>query len=398
MPATFMTSARQFTTRFSLCYAFLMVGTGMQLPFLPLWLAAKNLNLQEIALVLGAMTGSRMLSIPVIAYIADRHRNRRRLLIMSGFASMAGYLLLSQAQSFDQILTLAMLASIFNAPIFPLAEGFSSEASAAHGVQYGRIRLWASLSFLLGNLGGGLLLIVLPVSSVVYLIAVAQGFSAFVLLSLPPDPSTSTEGHREASLPGLGIKPLLTKTFLLLMLTGAIGQSSHAMINSFGPLLWHEAGQSELAIGSFWAVAVMIEVLLLYHGKDLVERFGAQNLMIAGIAGGFIRWVLMVPQLGYGYWVALQTLHALSFAMLHLATMQCLLLFVPRSSRNLAQGIYAAASGGLAMTIMTWTAGAMVGRLQSYTYLVMAGVSLAALAFALAFRRISPTGREGPAA
>lgn len=394
----FTMTARQFALRFSFCYAFLMAGSGLQLPFLPLWLSGKGLSVQEIAIVLGAMTGCRMVSIPVVAYIADIYRNRRFLLRLFGFASAGGFFLLAQAEGFAQILACAMLAATCFAPIFPLAEVFSSEASAEHGVQYGRIRLWASLSFLAGTLGGGLLLLVLPISSVAVLIAMAQLVSALVLLTLPSDPSRAgSQAPRDGALPRRGLRPLLSRSFGLLLLAGSLGQASHAMIYSFSSLLWERAGQSELAIGSFWAVAVIVEVLLLYNGKMLVERFGAQNLVVAGIAGGVLRWLLMVPEAGYAYWAVVQVLHALSFALLHLATMQCLLLFVPRSARNLAQGVYSAASGGLAMTLMTWLAGALIGSLGSLTYLLMAAVSLLALAAALALRRISPTVPEAPA-
>jgi PPP family 3-phenylpropionic acid transporter len=383
--------ARQFAARFSFCYAFLMAGSGLQLPFLPLWLSAKGLSVQEIAIVLGAMTGCRMVAIPVVAYIADIYRNRRFLLRVFGFASAGGFLLLAQAEGFAQILAAAMLAALLYAPIFPLAEVFSSEAAAIHGVQYGRIRLWASLSFLAGTLGGGLLLSVLPIAGVPFLIALAQLLSALTLLTLPHDPVRGlSQAPRDGAPLRSSFSPLLTRSFGLLLLAGSLGQASHAMIYSFSSLLWERAGQSELAIGAFWAVAVVVEVLLLYNGKALVERFGAQNLVVAGIAGGVLRWLLMVPEAGFAYWALVQTLHALSFALLHLATMQCLLLFVPRSARNMAQGLYSAASGGLAMSLMTWLAGALVGSLASKAYLVMAAVSLAALAAALALRRLSP--------
>ena len=54
------------------------------------------------------------------------------------------------------------------------------EGSARYGLDYGRIRLWASLSFLAGSLLAGALLEVIPVSAVILLIAAAQGLGALV--------------------------------------------------------------------------------------------------------------------------------------------------------------------------------------------------------------------------
>ena len=389
---------RHFSRRFSLCYALMMIGAGLQLPFLPLWLAHKQLSVNEIAFVIAAIAGCRMVSVPFTAMLADKFRNRRALIIGFGIASVAGYGLLAVANGFHQILFCSILAATFTAPIFPLAEGFSSEGSSLLGADYGRIRLWASLSFLAGNVGGGLLLLALPTASVVYLIILAQLISAATMWLLPPDPSARAMTRAFHDRPFSSIKPLVSKSFGLLVLAASLGQSAHAMLYSFGSIKWTEAGFSAMAIGFLWASAVLCEVLFLYFSRPLVERFGPYNLMAIGVGAGALRWLLMIPDLGFGLTFLVQMMHALSFAALHLGTMHCLLQTVPRSSRNLAQGVYAAASGGLAMMVMTGVAGAAYVRLGGGAYLVMTGVSLAALAFVLALRRTSPKVPQEPVA
>jgi MFS transporter, PPP family, 3-phenylpropionic acid transporter len=382
--------ARNFSLRFSLCYAFIAISSGLQLPFLPLWLADKGLATAEIATVLGAMTAARIFAVPLAAYLADFHINRRTLIIAYGVASFLAYGALGFAHGFPQILAFAMLTSICNAPIFILAEGFSSEASAAHGVDYGRIRLWASLSFLAGNLGGGALLTVLPISSLAAIMAVAQGIAACVFWLLPEDPVKHRAAHDEPqTISSYG--QLLTGGFLLLMAAASFGQASHAMLYSFGPVHWDHLGFGKLAIGSFWAASIFAEVLLFLLGRKLVDRFGAQALIIGGTTGGALRWFLMSFDLGYWATAVVQMGHALSFAMLHLGTMHYMLKTVPPHLRNSAQGIYSAASGGIAMCVMMWFSGKLYGPLQGQTYLVMLAVSLCAVSFALQLRRLNPT-------
>jgi hypothetical protein len=72
---------------------------------------------------------------------------------------------------FWPILITAMLAAALLAPVVPLSEVMAVEGSARYGLDYGRIRLWASLSFLAGNVLAGALLEVIPVSAVILLIA-----------------------------------------------------------------------------------------------------------------------------------------------------------------------------------------------------------------------------------
>ena len=100
------------------------------------------------------------------AYIADKYGNRRAIIVASAFAAFTSYLLLAFVPGFHLILIVAVLAAALFAPIGPLVEVLSIEGSNHHGLDYGRIRLWASLSFLAGSLLSGALLEVMPVSSV----------------------------------------------------------------------------------------------------------------------------------------------------------------------------------------------------------------------------------------
>lgn len=385
--------ARIFGLRFSIFYAFLTIGNGMQLPFLPLWLHAKGLTVAEIALVIACMTASRFVAIPLAAYFADRYRNRRALIILFSFASSFGYLLLALSNGFAQILPVSIFASMCISPIFTLAESFSVDGSAHHGLDYGRLRLWASISFLSGNLGAGALLLYLPIGSLIYLIAAAQGVSSLITFLLPADPAVDRPLHlseRPANIFN-AFRILMTGGFVIFIIAVSLGQSTHAMLYSFGPVEWDRLGYDEFTIGSFWAISIMGEVTLFGFSNALVNRFGAINLILMGISGGFIRWLLMSHDFGLVVSAVLQGFHGISFAMVHLGTMHYIRLTIPQGLRNSAQGLYAAFSGGIAMSGMMAISGMLYGQLLGGTYLVMAAVSLAALSFAFALKRISPT-------
>ncbi len=385
-------AARIFGLRLSIFYAFLTIGSGMQLPFLPLWLHAKGLTVAQISLVFAGMTACRILAVPAVAIIADRYRNRRSLIIVCGFLSFLGYLLLGTASGFWQILAISFFAALFTAPIMTLTEGFSVDGSAAHGLDYGRLRLWASLSFLLGNLGGGVLLLYLPITSLIHLVAMAQGLSAFVAFLLPPDPE-GRRTHPAAACPNPSLSVfwlLVPGTFMVFVMAASLGQASHGLLYTFGPVHWDSLGYGKLAIGGFWAISIAAEVILFGFSNALVNRFGAVMLIMMGTAGGAIRWTFMSGDFGFGAMAVLQALHAVSFAMLHLGTMHYIRQTVPAGLRNSAQGLYAAISGGIALSAAMWLSGLLYGELLGKTYLVMAAISLVALSFALALRRVSP--------
>ena len=385
--------ARIFGLRFSIFYAFLTIGNGMQLPFLPLWLHAKGLSVAEIAIVVAAMTACRMIAIPVAAYFADRYRNRRSLIIFFSFASAFGYLMLSMASSFWIILPVSLFASMCMAPIFTLTESFSVDGSVHHGLDYGRLRLWASISFLAGNVGAGALFLYIPVTWLITLIALAQAISALVAFILPPDPELDKPLQTPDGPVNIlrAFRLLMSGGFVIFIIAVSLAQSSHGMLYSFGPVRWDALGYDKFTIGWFWAISIIGEVTLFAFSGTLVSRFGASNLIVMGIVGGIGRWVLMSQDFGLVPTAFLQSFHAISFAMVHLGTMHYIRLSVPTGLRNSAQGLYAAFSGGIAMSCMMGVSGLLYGRLQGSTYLMMAAVSIAALSFALALKRISPT-------
>jgi PPP family 3-phenylpropionic acid transporter len=111
---------------------------------------------------------------------------------------------------------------------------------------------------------------------------------------------------------------------------------------------------------------------------------------MVGIYGGIIRWVFMAQDFGIGATAVLQAFHAISFAMVHLGTMHYIRQTVPAGLRNSAQGLYAAVSGGIALSGSMWLSGLLYSQLLGNTYLVMAAISLVALSFALALKLISP--------
>lgn len=387
--------ARIFSLRFSIFYAFMAIGAGIQLPFLPLWLHARGLTVGEIAIVVAGMTAIRILAVPLAAFVSDRYQNRRSVIIVCGFAAFAAFLMLAFATSFWLIFSFSLLASFCWAPVFPLAESFSVDGSAAHRIDYGRMRLWASLSFLTGSLGGGILLQLLSINSVIFLMAGAQGMSALVGLLLPDDPKIDAQvlGNQGPTNFSRVVRFLVAGSFALFITAVGVGQASHAMLYSFGPVHWHDLGFDKFTIGCFWAISIAAEVLLFGFSQNLVNRFGAINLIIIGISGGAFRWLVMANDFGLGITFGTQALHAVSFAMLHLGAMHYIRLNVPDGLRNSAQGLYAAVSGGVAMSAVMGLTGLLYEHLHGGTYLAMAGISLVALSFGLALKRLNPTSQ-----
>ena len=383
--------ARRFSLQLSLFNVFLFLGMGVQLPFLPLWLKYKGLEAGEIGVVIAAMTAVRVVAAPLGAFIADRHGNRCRVIAVSALVSFAGYVVMANVEGLWTILAAALMASAFFAPVAPLAEGLAVEGSAAHRLVYGRIRLWASLGFLMGSLISGALLETVPIGSVIHLIAGAQGLLAVAAaLLLPADPAEQRQPESRLRA-GDALTLAATASFALFIAAVGLGQASHGLLYGFGSVHWDQLGYGKLAIGTLWAMCVMAEVVLFAFSDRPVARFGAATLIAAGIAGGLLRWTIMGFDPPGWLLFPVQALHAASFALTHLGTMHFIQDSVPAGLRNTAQGIYAAVSGGIVMSSVVWLSGPLYGAYGGAAYFFMAGISAVALMLALRLRRLSPT-------
>ena len=90
-------TGKEFAWRLAAFYAALFCALGVQLPFLPVWLAAKGLDAREIGMVLAVPMIVRVGAIPLATTFADRHGAVRGALVAAAAATVAGYGLIGLA-------------------------------------------------------------------------------------------------------------------------------------------------------------------------------------------------------------------------------------------------------------------------------------------------------------
>ena len=384
-------TADKFKIRFSACYSLLMIGNGVQLPFLPLWLHAKGLSVGQIASVVAGMMAVRILGAPAFALLADRTGNRRVVIQFCAVIALIGYMALPFTNGFYQILLVSLWGAFFFAPVNPLVEGFGVDASAALGLNFGQLRLWASISFLSGSLIAGALLTRLSPLETVWLIADAQVFSVLATYMLPQDPERNiVKRHSSALQFGATLKFLFASHFTLFLLAASLANSSHAMLYSFSSVYWTSLGFDTFTIGLLWASGIFGEVIFFGFAHRIVSAIGVERLLVIGLAGGIVRWVGMAFLTNEFVLLVLQLSHAVSFACAHLALMHFIRANVPTNLRNTAQGIYAALAGGVLLSSITFMSGPIYEAYSGKGFLAMALISAIGLAIAVYYIRTNP--------
>ncbi|HYN38383.1 MAG TPA: MFS transporter, partial [Rhodospirillales bacterium] len=320
--------------------------------------------------------------LPIAAHLADRSGERRRPMRRLAAISVLTFALFAVADGFWPIIAVSLLFFSLWPPVMSLGESLTVMAAQRDGFEYGRVRLWGSLAFIVTALAAGAVLARVPADAVYWMILGGVALTALACVGLPDIRAKSSRLHR------LPILAALRQRSLLLLLTGCgLIQGSHAVYYAFGTLHWRAAGYSEAVIGALWAEGVLCEVVLFACGAWAVRRFGAAGLIVmAGLAGA-VRWlgtglIESLPAL-----VVLQALHALSFGAAHLGAMHWIGRNIDPALSATAQSLYSAIVFGLFLGGLLYAAGLLYAGLGGNAFLPMAAVAVAGALAALPLLR-----------
>jgi PPP family 3-phenylpropionic acid transporter len=368
-----------FAWRLGFVYAALFLVVGCYLPYLPVWLDWRKLGADQIAVLLATPLFTRIIFTPIISFAADRIGGRRSILIALAWGSLLSFLLLWAANGFWQMLFASILLAINWTTIMPLIETVAVSGIRNGALDYGRVRLWGSLSFIVASFGSGLIIGKLGAGIVLPLLVGATALMVLGAHLLPreisgqgPSAPSVLRGLKLEDAIGLVRAPL----FLLFLLATALIQASHSLLYSFGTLSWRAQGFPDGIIGLLWSVGVVAEVALFAVSGRVIAYCGtARLLMLAGLATT-LRWGIMAIEPPLWATALLQTLHAMSFGAAHLAAIHFLTHALPEDRAATAQGVYAAIVAGLVMGAVTVASGALYRSFGGEAYAAMAMLAL----------------------
>ena len=374
--------------RLSAFYAAAFLVTGVQLPFWPVWLASRGFGAKEIGTLFAAAIWVKVIATPVIGALADRF-GRRRVMAALAATALGAYAALWPAGGFWAILSLNVVALTAQSALMPLGDTVTLAACRAGGLDYGRIRVWGSLSFIFASLAAGAVLAGSSGSSALPLVL---GASALLLIASSTIPSSEPRGFaagRRSRGAGLALVAGNPR-FWLFVASAAALQASHQVYYGFGTLYWRSLGFSETTIGWLWAEGVVAEVLVFWQGRRLLTQFGPIGLMALGGAAGIMRWSIAGFVVSLPSTIALQLLHGLTFGATYLGAMHFLSRNVPAAAAARAQTLFTAAASGLGGGLVMAASGALYVAYGGRAYLAMAGLSAAGLLGTLSFGSARP--------
>jgi PPP family 3-phenylpropionic acid transporter len=370
--------------RLAVFYAALFVLPGIQMPFFPVWLEAKGVNTGMIGIVLAAPIVARLLAVPVVMRGADRRDAVRAALIVCGFASTAGYILVGLSASATFILVAYALTSLATTPQMPLAETYALKELAARKRAYGPVRLWGSFAFIVGNIVAGFAADVISARDLIWLIVAASVLIAFAALALPSMAQRPVAPNAPAAVRQ---NLLRDRSFIAVVAAASLIQASHAEYYGFSAVQWSNDGFDGTVIAALWALGVAAEIVLFALQSRLPPFFEPTVLVMTGACGAALRWIGMALDPPVFMLTMLQLLHALSFGATHLGALMFLARHAPSAQAATAQG-YLAIASGVTMAGAMALSGVLYRDFGSVAYAAMALMAIAGGACGLVAHRL----------
>jgi len=378
--------------RFSLFYLSLFIVVGIQLPYWPVWLRGRGLSATEIGILVATQLWMKVAFNPVAGHIVDRTGRRRPVLFVLAAGSLGVTALFPLMPNFPSLLALSMLNGALFAAILPVGDNLTMTHVVRNGLDYGRIRLWGSLAFIVTSGVVGRLLDITTPGIVVWLIVggfVPLCLAVFALPDAPP-PAATTAPPRLSWLDLLS-SPLY---WTFLVATALIG-ASHAVYYGFATLHWSQMGIDHALIGTLWGTGVAAEVALFAFSGRVVRALGPFRLILLGGVAAVARWTLLAFVTDPWLLFPVQALHAFTFGATHLGAMHIIARHIAPGLAGRAQGLYAAAGNGVVLGLATVAGGRLYASIGGHAFLAMSLMATCGSIAAIVLLRMS---RREPAA
>jgi PPP family 3-phenylpropionic acid transporter len=377
-----------FALRAALLFCAPMLVNGISLPYFPVFLQYLKMNEADIGIILAIPHIVRTFATHLGSVAADRASDRSTVLIWSGSISFLMAVLLFFTGDFWPVLIVYALQGIFYAPYVPIAEAVLISGVRRWGFDYGSLRLWGSVAFILSNLVGGWLFglyggaMVLPMMAGFFMLTILMGVAAPRLGKADHTTMATTRPIQRSN-------PMTRPDFVLVMAGAALVQGSHGMLFAFASIHWTALGFSGTSISWLWTAGVLAEISMFFISGKLMARFSVWTLILTGCTVAVFRWIIFAQPLSYWGYFALQCGHAFTFAIIHIGIQKLIMLRVDERQEASAQGFYTTLVA-LCSALAALSSGYLYELFAIDAFYIMAAVAIAGMITVLTAMSLQP--------
>ncbi len=292
---------------------------AVYLPFFPTWLKAQGIEGLRTSVLLSLLPLMSVLGPAGFGILADTFGLRGRLLRIASMGAALSFMcvvihsLLAHSLSFEVVFIGCLGFAFFRTPMNLMADVVALE----QGNDFARLRLWGSLGFMVAVPIVGRYLDLTRLSALPLAMGILLWVSHFTTWFMPsqtrvPRPVNYQDLRQVFAEPGF-------VTFLLVVL---LGQAAHVGYDVCLSLHFADLGISGSAIGFSWALATGAEIVVMAYSPRFLPRRSARSLLVIALCVQVGRWLFLASVTSHAWLIGMQILHAVTFALRWIATMQ----------------------------------------------------------------------------
>lgn len=325
--------------------------------FLGIWLSQHGIPADQIGIINALpMLGLLVLNM-VIGRIADRADDWRTAIIaISATAALApiGLYFISE---FWGILLIWALAGMTNGLVPPIIDAATVRMTQRNGTDFGVVRAWATVGYIVGATGIGTLLTFWGPGAFVTLYFAMTLLRAAVGFLLPRFRAPAVEATLagvEQAIPTnrAKLRDSLKLWFVLPLVAFALVNSSNAVMGSFGTLLWHSQGIPDYFLGPLLGIAAFGEAILMFAWRRFGGRVTARNMILVCCIAGLVRFTILAFAPPVQVLFVVQLLHAFSFGLGYFGVVHFIANWTHESNAAEAQSFANMLNQGAAMVML----------------------------------------------
>ena len=380
--------------RLSSFYFFYFCVVGSLMPYWALYLESLSFTAQEISWLLAIMGASRVGAPLLWGWLADKGKRRGQspifLVRMGALLTLMLFIGIFLRHDFWWLAVVMCGFAFFWSAILPLYEAVTLDYLSLYLAEYGKIRLWGSVGFIVAVTGLG---VCFETYGIVWLPVIVFIFYACIwgcARSTPPlpidehqDELASTEGKKSSFL-----EIIFTRKVIVFLIVSFLLQLAFGTYYTYYSLYLTRFDYKTGTIGYLWSIGVIAEILLFLVMHRLVNRFGFYFLMMFSLLSTALRWMLVAvfPEF---LWlqVVIQLIHAFSFGATHALAMRFIQNVFSKGFEAQGQSLYVSLCYGVGGVLGTLMSGYLWKNWgPSYSFLSSSGACvLACVIFGIAF-------------
>ena len=326
-----------------------------------LFFAERGMSAPQIGILMSLIQVMRILGPNLWGWVADHTQQRVKVLRITAVAALVACAGIAFGRTFAQLFAAMVLLNLFTSAQAPLSEALMLAGMKGDLSNYGRIRLWGSLGFILAVMAAAYGLDWFGVGALPWIAGALMVLVLMASLRIREAPRVEA-AHPAPALVSVLRQPAVIAFFAQLALMVA----AHSALYVYYSLYLERIGYGKPVIGAMWSIGVLAEIVFFYFQAALFRRVAAQRLILFAFAVGLLRFTMIGAGAGWlAVLVIAQLLHAATFAAHHSASV---------------------------MAMQRWFAGPLQGRGQALYISIGYGVggTLGGLFMALCWERMGP--------